>query len=173
MVTWNNFFLVASLALYWSVGSFQQVNDWQQTLQRYPDVYQKLFEENAPEPEQQDLQDLMTGLRVHLVEQPDDLKGWLLYSRLGTIFNDAEIAIAAMDKALALDPDNVEVALESIELKMKIGDQYEKTTAELALKRFCNVILKTIKRGLCMGLSPYSRKTLKQPLNVGKPCYLY
>lgn len=130
------FFLVASLALYWSVGSFQQVNDWQQTLQRYPDVYQKLFEENAPEPEQQDLQDLMIGLRVHLVEQPDDLKGWLLYSRLGTIFNDAEIAIAAMDKALALEPDNVEVALESIELKMKIGDQYEKATAELALKRF-------------------------------------
>ncbi|WP_417696531.1 c-type cytochrome biogenesis protein CcmI [Psychromonas sp.] len=130
------FLIIASIALYWSVGSFKQVSEWQNTLQRYPDVYQKLFGDNATEPEQKDLQDLMIGLRTHLVDQPGDVKGWVLYSRLGSIFNDQQLAIEAIDKAVAAQPLNTEIVLESIELKMKIGDEYEKARAELQLKNF-------------------------------------
>lgn len=130
------FLIVASIALYWSVGSFKQVNDWQNTLQRYPDVYQKLFGDNATEPNQEDLQDLMVGLAAHLVEQPDDAKGWILYSRLGSIFNDKSLAMEAIDKAVMAAPDDIEIVLEAVELKMKVGDEYEKSTAELQLKTF-------------------------------------
>ncbi|MEG3754633.1 c-type cytochrome biogenesis protein CcmI [Psychromonas arctica] len=128
------FLIITSVSLYWSVGAFKQVSEWQSTLERYPAVYQKLFRDSVVEPDQQDLQDLMVGLRSHLVEQPDDAKGWALYSRLGSIFNDPTLAIEAIDKAVAAQPENIEIAFESIELKMKIGDEYEKATAELQLK---------------------------------------
>lgn len=127
--------VVASLALYATVGSFKEVNDWEASLQRYPDTYKKLFENNNAQPQEQELEDLLIGLRTHLATQPDDAKGWVLYSRLGRIFKDGELAIGAIEKALQAAPDNIEIELEYIELKMKIGDEYEQATAEIMLKR--------------------------------------
>ncbi|MEJ6121219.1 c-type cytochrome biogenesis protein CcmI [Vibrio sp. 2-Bac 85] len=130
------FLVLATVALYWSVGAFQEVNNWQQTLQRYPEIHKKLFEENDARPNEQELQDLMLGLRTHLANQPNDAEGWVLYSRLGRVFKDKELALDAIKKAVDVAPENPEIELEYIELKMKIGDEYSKATAPLMLKNF-------------------------------------
>ena len=38
------FLVLASVALYWSIGAFKEVNDWQNALQRYPEIHKKLTE---------------------------------------------------------------------------------------------------------------------------------
>jgi cytochrome c-type biogenesis protein CcmH len=129
------FLIICSVALYWTVGGYKEVNDWQSALKRYPDIHQKLFEDNNAQPTEQELQDLMLGLRTHLANEPTDAQGWVLYSRLGRIFKDKELAMGAIEKALQVSPTNVEIELEYIELKMKIGDEYEQSTAEIMLKR--------------------------------------
>lgn len=130
------FLVLATVALYWSVGAFQEVNNWQQTLQRYPEIHKKLFEENDARPNEQELQDLMLGLRTHLANQPNDAEGWVLYSRLGRVFKDKELALDAIKKAVDVAPEKPEIELEYIELKMKIGDEYSQATAPLMLKNF-------------------------------------
>jgi len=130
------FLVLASVALYWSVGAFKEVNDWQGTLQRYPEIHKKLFEDNDATPNEKELEDLMLGLRTHLANEPNDAQGWVLYSRLGRVFKDKELALGAIQKAIEAAPNNAEIELEYIELKMKIGDEYSQATAESMLNRF-------------------------------------
>ena len=130
------FLVLATITLYWSVGAFKEVDDWQGALQRYPDIHKKLFEDNASTPNEKELEDLMLGLRTHLVNEPGDAQGWVLYSRLGRIFKDKELALGAIEKAIKVAPNNAEIELEYIELKMKVGDEYSQATAESMLNRF-------------------------------------
>ncbi|MEL0657978.1 c-type cytochrome biogenesis protein CcmI [Psychromonas arctica] len=130
------FLILATIALYWSVGAFKEVNDWQGTLQRYPEIHKKLFEDNDATPNEKELEDLMLGLRTHLASEPGDAQGWVLYSRLGRVFKDKELALGAIKKAIEAAPNNAEIELEYIELKMKIGDEHSQATAELMLNRF-------------------------------------
>jgi len=130
------FLVLASVALYWSIGAFKEVNDWQNTLQRYPEIHKKLFEQPDSRPNEQELKDLMLGLRSHLADQPSDAQGWVLYSRLGRVFQDKELAIGAIEKALHYAPNNIEVQLEYIELVTKIGDEYAQESAQSMLVSF-------------------------------------
>lgn len=123
-----------SIALYWSVGAFKEVNDWQNALQRYPQIHKNLFEKPDARPNEQELKDLMLGLRSHLANEPNDVQGWVLYSRLGRVFKDKDLAIDAIKKALQAAPNNVDIQLEYIELKMKLGDEYAQATAKSMLK---------------------------------------
>ena len=130
------FLILASLGLYWSVGAFKAMNDWQGALQRYPEIHKKLFEDNDSTPNEKELEDLMLGLRTHLENEPNDAQGWVLYSRLGRVFKDKELALGAIQKAIQVAPNNSEIELEYIELKMKLGDEYSQATAESMLNRF-------------------------------------
>ena len=130
------FLVVASVALYWSIGAFKEVNDWQNALQRYPEIHKRLFEQPDSRPNEQELKDLMLGLRSHLANEPSDAQGWVLYSRLGRVFQDKELAIGAIEKALHYAPNNIEIQLEYIELKTKIGDEYAQASAQSMLVGF-------------------------------------
>ncbi|MFT6987284.1 MAG: cytochrome c-type biogenesis protein CcmI [Psychromonas sp.] len=125
--------ILGSLGLYWSVGAYQQLDNWQNVLQRYPALQNKLFNDADSRPSDQDFRDIMLGLRTHLVAEPNDADGWLLYSRLGMVFNDAELALNAVQKAYLLDPDSVAIRLIYIELTMQMGDQYSQDQAEAML----------------------------------------
>lgn len=130
------FFIMASIGLYVSVGGFNQVNDWENSLKRYPVIYQELFENSNARPDEQDLKDLMLGLRTHLANKPEDAKNWVLYSRLGRVFDDNMMALDAIKKAFHIEPDNFDIELEYIELKMKVGDDYSQKVAEQMLGSF-------------------------------------
>jgi len=125
--------ILGSVSLYWSVGSYQQLDNWQNVLQRYPALQEKLFNDPDSRPSDQDFRDIMLGLRTHLAQAPDDADGWLLYSRLGMVFNDPELALSSVKKAYALNPDSVEIRLIYIQLKMQMSDQYSQQQAETML----------------------------------------
>lgn len=122
-----------SVAMYWSVGAYQEVSNWENSLQRYPALQDKLFNEQEGRPTEQDLRDIMLGLRTQLASDPSDAKGWLLYSRLGMVFKDAGLALDAIKKAYHLKPDSVDIRLVYAQLKMQSGDEYSQQQAELML----------------------------------------
>lgn len=123
-----------SVAMYWSVGSYQKVNDWEQSLQRYPALQDKLFNDSENRPTEQELKDIMLGLRTQLASDPTDANGWLLYSRLGLVFKDNEMALEAIKKAYKLKPSSVDIRLVFAQLKMQKGDEYSQEQAEFMLK---------------------------------------
>lgn len=124
--------ILGSLSLYWASASYQQLHHWQNVLQRYPALQNKLFADPAVRPSEQDLRDIMLGLRTHLVKYGDDPQGWLLYSRLAMLFKDSEQAINAVNKAYQLDPQSSAVRLAYIQLKMQ-GDSDALRQAEMML----------------------------------------
>ena len=130
------FLILSSIATYWSVGAYNEVSNWQVSLQNYPEIQKKLFDQPDITPSESELKDLMLGLRSHLVNEPNDAQGWVLYSRLGRVFKDKNLALDAIEKALQSAPDNVDIELEYIELKIKIGDEYSQQTAQLMLVNF-------------------------------------
>jgi len=130
------FLLFASVFIYWQVGAFKEVVNWDNALQRYSGLHQKLFEQPDTQPNEQELKDLMLGLRTHLSTTPSDVQAWVLYSRLGRVFKDKDIALGAMEKAWRYGPTNEQVTLEYVELMLQIGDDYEQATARAMLMRF-------------------------------------
>jgi cytochrome c-type biogenesis protein CcmI len=124
-----------SVAMYWSVGAYQEVNDWENSLQRYPALQEKLFNNSESPPTDEDLRDFMLGLRTQLANDPSDADGWLLYSRLGLVFKDSELALDAIKKAYQLNPSSVDIRLVFAQLKMQKGDEYSQQQAELMLEQ--------------------------------------
>lgn len=127
--------IVGSIAMYWSVGAYQQVSNWENTLQRYPALQDKLFNDPNARPSEQDLRDIMLGLRTQLSIDAQDADGWLLYSRLGLVFKDVELALDAVKKAYALAPNSVDIVLVYAQLKMQKGDAYSQQQAERMIKQ--------------------------------------
>lgn len=127
--------IAGSIAMYWSIGAYQQVNDWEETLQRYPALQDKLFNDLKNSPTEQDLRDIMLGLRTQLASEPNDADGWLLYSRLAMVFKDLELSLDAIKKAYALKPNSADIRLVYIQLKMQKGDDYSQQQAELMLAK--------------------------------------
>ena len=130
------FLVFSSMATYWSVGAYNEVSNWQVSLQNYPEIQKKLFDQPDVTPSESELKDLMLGLRSHLVNEPNDAQGWVLYSRLGRVFKDKNLALDAIEKALQSAPDNVDIELEYLELKIKLGDEYSQQTAQSMLVNF-------------------------------------
>jgi cytochrome c-type biogenesis protein CcmH len=121
--------------MYCSVGAYQEVNNWQNTLQRYPLLQDKLFNDPGVLPSEQDLRDIMLGLRTHLASEPTDADGWLLYSRLGMVFKESELVLEAIKKAYILNPTAIDIVLLYAQLKMQTGDEYAQLQAQLMLKK--------------------------------------
>lgn len=126
---------LGSVAMYASLGAYNELDNWQNTLQRYPALQDKLFNDPDARPTEQDLRDIMLGLRTHLANDATDADGWLLYSRLGMVFKDTELALDAIKKAYALTPNSVDVVLVYVQLKMQKGDQYSQQQAEMMLQQ--------------------------------------
>ncbi|WP_372881299.1 c-type cytochrome biogenesis protein CcmI [Psychromonas sp.] len=127
--------IFGSYAIYWSVGAYQQVDSWQSVLQRYPDLQNRLFNDRANRPSEQDLRDIMLGLRTQLSYQDNDPDGWLLYSRLALLFRDSDAASDAINKAYQLDPSSIEIRLVYIQMKMQSGDPDSQVQAESLLNK--------------------------------------
>tara|TARA_R110001583_G_scaffold26571_3_gene95755 strand:+ start:22521 stop:23807 length:1287 start_codon:yes stop_codon:yes gene_type:complete len=127
--------IFGSIAMYWNVGAYQEVNKWESSLQRYPALQEKLFSNSGSRPTEQDLRDIMLGLRTQLANDPSDADGWLLYSRLGMVFKDNELALEAVKKAYQLNPSSVDIRLVFAQLKMQKGDEFSQQQAELMLEQ--------------------------------------
>ncbi|ABM04718.1 cytochrome c-type biogenesis protein CcmI [Psychromonas ingrahamii 37] len=122
-----------SYGLYSSVGAYQEVEQWQSVMERYPDLQNKLFNDQDSSPSEQELRDLMLGLRTQLSQNSNNADGWLLYSRLAMVFKETEVALDAIKKALLLDPKSLNIRLVDIQLKMQTGDAGIQNQAESLL----------------------------------------
>lgn len=122
--------VLGSATLYWSVGGYSQLENWQAALQRYPSLKNELLYDKKSRPTEQELRDIMLGLRSDLMRNSNNADGWLLYSRLGLVFKDSGLALDAIKKAYALAPDSIEIRLVYIQLKMQQGDEYSQSVAE-------------------------------------------
>ncbi|GHA39103.1 c-type cytochrome biogenesis protein CcmI [Photobacterium aphoticum] len=121
--------------MYMKFGNLDKVQAWQDTVQRLPELSQRLMAEEGETPlSDQEMDDLTLALRTRLHENPNDATGWLLLGRIGMANRDASTAQDAMDKAYRMDPNNPEVQLSYAQTLMMIGDPAQADRARLLLR---------------------------------------
>lgn len=98
--------LTVSLIIYIQANQVSQVQDWQNAMERLPELSRRVVIEADQTIQPQDLDVFALGIRTKLLENPDDAIGWLLLGRIHASLNRLETAFQAYEKALALDPEH-------------------------------------------------------------------
>lgn len=100
--------LIAAGAVYWQANNVQALQNWQQTMEKLPDLTTRIVIEGDQDIDIKDMRQFALGLRTTLRDKPDDATGWTLLGRIYSATNDMESALQAYDKALALEPNRVD-----------------------------------------------------------------
>ncbi|MFT6897835.1 MAG: cytochrome c-type biogenesis protein CcmI [Paraglaciecola sp.] len=100
--------LIAVGAVYWQANNVQALKNWQQTMEKLPDLATRIVTEGDESIDSKDMREFALGLRTTLRNKPDDVTAWTLLGRVYSANNDIESALQAFDKALALAPDKID-----------------------------------------------------------------
>lgn len=114
--------VVVSLGLYYQLGSWREVQRWQDANSRLGELSNRILVERDAQVTEQDLMDFMLGLRTRLKDEPNDYRGWLLLGRLSLDGNDPEMAREALERAYALALQKAMVAVPYAQALMMTGD---------------------------------------------------
>ncbi|MDM5061026.1 MULTISPECIES: c-type cytochrome biogenesis protein CcmI [Aeromonas] len=115
--------VVVSLGLYYQLGSWREVQRWQDASSRLGELSNRILVERDSEVTEQDLLDFTLGLRTRLKEEPNDYRGWLLLGRLTLDGNDPEMAREALERAYSLAPQKAMVAVPYAQALMMTGEE--------------------------------------------------
>ncbi|MDF2412826.1 MULTISPECIES: c-type cytochrome biogenesis protein CcmI [Aeromonas] len=115
--------VVVSLGLYYQLGSWREVQRWQDANSRLGELSNRILVEQDAQVTEQDLMDFMLALRTRLKDEPNDYRGWLLLGRLSLDGNDPEMAREALERAYALAPQKAMVAVPYAQALMMTGGE--------------------------------------------------
>jgi cytochrome c-type biogenesis protein CcmI len=121
--------VVISSGMYFSMGSYQQVTDWQQVRQKLPELSARLMQSSGEPLTDQEMEDLNLALRTRLYEKPDDAMGWLLLGKIALAKYDATNAVEALLKAYQLDPNSNSIRYGYAQALLASGEENNKRQA--------------------------------------------
>jgi cytochrome c-type biogenesis protein CcmH len=104
------------------------------------------------------IDEAITELRAHLIEQPDDLKAWMLLAQTSTMQGDPKAARDAYDHALKLDANNAEAMIGWAESDSMLSQTHLIDGRALKLLKRAVLLHPDSQRGLwLLGVSNYQR----------------
>ncbi|CAH0534074.1 hypothetical protein VST7929_01975 [Vibrio stylophorae] len=92
--------------LYWQLGSYGEVRQWQQASLRLPELVQRQQETTWAPLTDAEQEQLILALRTELDKNPKDVDGWLTLGEVALNSRDLVTAIGATHKAYLLEPNS-------------------------------------------------------------------
>lgn len=126
--------LIIASAVYFKVGAWQSQVVFEKAYEQLPHFYERIKTEDTNPLTDQELQQFATALRVKLQKEPNDPKGWWTLGQIGMSLNNGNLAFDAYDKAVKLDPNNLEYKLSYARILMMSDNDAEKLQGETLLK---------------------------------------
>ena len=126
--------LIISGVVYFNQGAWQQQAMFEKAYEKLPYFYERIKTEDTNPLSDQELQQFATALRVKLQKQPNDPQGWWMLGQIGMSLNNGNLAFDAYDKAVKLDPNNMEYKLSYARILMMSDNDGEKMQGETLLK---------------------------------------
>ncbi|ATG73231.1 c-type cytochrome biogenesis protein CcmI [Zobellella denitrificans] len=114
--------IAISYGAYWQLGAHREVAQWQQASERLGELSRRMLVEQDESLTEQDVRELMLGLRTRLHRDGDDFRGWLLLGRLALEMRDGETARESLEKAMNLSGDMQSVAVPYAEALAMTGE---------------------------------------------------
>nr|WP_086941078.1 c-type cytochrome biogenesis protein CcmI [Thaumasiovibrio occultus] len=133
--------MVTTYASFWRYGGLAQVEHWQETAKRLPELSAKLMSDSDTPFSDQELSDFTLALRTQLDNQPphaeQTIAGWVLLGRLGIASGDLDTSQGAMRKAWRIAPERLDTQLGYARTLLLSADSFDR---DKALRMLDNVL---------------------------------
>ncbi|MBU3022087.1 c-type cytochrome biogenesis protein CcmI [Aestuariibacter sp. A3R04] len=126
--------VIAAVTVYAKVNHIEQVKGAEQAIESLPALSEKLSSGEAAAFTNKDITDLTYAIRARLRSNPDDATGWMFLARLWLSVGQDEQAIQAIEKALALNPDDTTIRITYAQTLMVTNEVAQMTKAQSVLQ---------------------------------------
>ncbi len=126
--------LGAGIIVYAQVNHLSEVDRAQQAISSLPALSEKLSTGNMQDFTGDDVANLALAIRTRLREAPEDDKGWMYLGRLQMSLGQDAQALEAIQRALAIDPQNRQNRITYAQALMVSGDETQLKEAQRQLQ---------------------------------------
>lgn len=126
--------LGAGIIVYAQVNHLSEVDRAQQAISSLPALSEKLSTGNMQDFTGDDVANLALAIRTRLREAPEDDKGWMYLGRLQMSLGQDAQALEAIQRALAIDPQNRQNRITYAQALMVSGDEAQLKEAQRQLQ---------------------------------------
>jgi len=105
-------------------GLYSQVDDWQQTLLKMPELSNKVIHNLDSQVSEAELKEFALGLRTKLSTKEDYI-GWMLLGRVLMSLQDVDGALSAFEKSYNMERNNVSNTVSFAQALQMKGEEFE------------------------------------------------
>lgn len=156
-------FVLALTGIFYSfTGSQQQISAWHDAMDNLADYGERAVMQKGEPLSQNELQAFALALRTKLSRSGDDEVAWMLLGRVAMSLNEFDMAQQSFDKALRMNPDNVQVLISYSQVLLLEGSEANMTRAAGMLSKVLNVEPTNLDAISLLALIAYERKDWPQ-----------
>ncbi|MBN25750.1 MAG: c-type cytochrome biogenesis protein CcmI [Alteromonadaceae bacterium] len=125
--------VVGVAVLYWQVNNVSALENWQDAKAKLPELAERIVTQGDASVTEQDLEKFALGLRTKLIGSDDDAIGWTLLGRVYVAINHIESAMDSFERALAIEPDNIETLASYSQVLLMVNQESYLAQAKMHL----------------------------------------
>jgi len=156
------FLLALTGVFYTFTGSQQQIAAWYDAMDNLADYGERAVMQKGEPLTQNELQAFALALRTKLSESGDDEVAWMLLGRVAMSLNEFDMAQQSFDKALRMNPDNMQVLISYSQVLLLEGSEENMTRAAGMLSKVLKVEPTNLDAISLLALIAYERKDWPQ-----------
>ncbi|AQQ00590.1 c-type cytochrome biogenesis protein CcmI [Pseudoalteromonas aliena] len=156
-------FVLALTGIFYSfTGSQQQISAWHDAMDNLADYGERAVMQKGEPLSQNELQAFALALRTKLSRSGDDEIAWMLLGRVAMSLNEFDMAQQSFDKALRMNPDNMQVLISYSQVLLLEGSEANMTRAAGMLSKVLKVEPTNLDAISLLALIAYERKDWPQ-----------
>jgi len=156
-------FVLALTGIFYSfTGSQQQISAWHDAMDNLADYGERAVVQKGEPLSQNELQAFALALRTKLSRSGDDEVAWMLLGRVAMSLNEFDMAQQSFDKALRMNPDNMQVLISYSQVLLLEGSEANMTRAAGMLSKVLKVEPTNLDAISLLALIAYERKDWPQ-----------
>jgi len=161
-LTGGAFVLALTGVFYGLTGSQQQISAWHDAMDNLADYGERAVMQKGEPLSQNELQAFALALRTKLSRSGDDEVAWMLLGRVAMSLNEFDMAQQSFDKALSMNPDNMQVLISYSQVLLLEGSEANMTRAAGMLSKVLKVEPTNLDAISLLALIAYERKDWPQ-----------
>ncbi|MBH0025679.1 c-type cytochrome biogenesis protein CcmI [Pseudoalteromonas sp. SWN29] len=161
-LTGGAFVLALTGVFYGLTGSQQQISAWHDAMDNLADYGERAVMQTGEPLSQNELQAFALALRTKLSRSGDDEVAWMLLGRVAMSLNEFDMAQQSFDKALRMNPDNMQVLISYSQVLLLEGSEANMTRAAGMLSKVLKVEPTNLDAISLLALIAYERKDWPQ-----------
>ncbi|NMP03359.1 c-type cytochrome biogenesis protein CcmI [Pseudoalteromonas arctica] len=161
-LTGGAFVLALTGVFYGLTGSQQQISAWHDAMDNLADYGERAVMQKGEPLSQNELQAFALALRTKLSRSGDDEVAWMLLGRVAMSLNEFDMAQQSFDKALRMNPDNMQVLISYSQVLLLEGSEANMTRAAGMLSKVLKVEPTNLDAISLLALIAYEREDWPQ-----------